>query len=184
MLYNTPTAIFSGTETEFEFSDSDYPVATYAVTYRLRNLTAGDAKDYTAAESGTSTYTITIPTSDTLTAGDYNWQLEADDGVEKFVLASGIVPITASLHEATTSDPRTHAKKVLDAIEATIEGKASEDQLRYRVGGMEIEKMEWPDLIKAQQYYSDKYRRELDQIEQNPTGIKIKNQNKFYTRFV
>ena len=53
-----------------------------------------------------------------------------------------------------------HAKRVLDALEAVIEGRASKSQLRQKVGGVEVEHMSLSELVKFCGIFRAKVRKE------------------------
>ena len=50
-------------------------------------------------------------------------------------------------------DDRTHARTVLDAIEAVIESRATKDQERYSIAGRELWRTPIPTLLKLRQHY-------------------------------
>lgn len=78
-------------------------------------------------------------------------------------MESGQIEILPDLAQATTdSDFRSHVKKVLDAIESLLEGKATADAMSYSIGGRSISKMGPTELLKWRDVYRVEYERELD----------------------
>lgn len=63
-------------------------------------------------------------------------------------------------------DARGHVRKVLDAIEAVIEGRATSEQASYRMGSLEISKMSHEQLLLLR----DRYRQELAASERAESG--------------
>jgi hypothetical protein len=57
-------------------------------------------------------------------------------------------------------DGRSHARKVLDAIEAVMEDRATVDQKRVQINGRELERFPITDLIKLRQTYQFEVARE------------------------
>jgi hypothetical protein len=58
---------------------------------------------------------------------------------------------------AVATDGRTHARKVLDAIEAVIEGRATSEVAEYQIAGRELRYIPIPELLQLR----DKYRGEV-----------------------
>jgi hypothetical protein len=86
--------------------------------------------------------------------------LQEDYGVitEKYTQENGQIKILPNLTVSDSqSDFRSHAKKVLDAIEALIEGKATADVLSYSIAGRSISKMSPEELIKWRDFYKHEY---------------------------
>lgn len=50
-------------------------------------------------------------------------------------------------------DTKTHAQKVLDAINAVIERRATSDQQSYSINGLSITRMNIGELLKFQKIY-------------------------------
>ena len=67
---------------------------------------------------------------------------------------------------STSQDLRSHARKTLDAIEATIEGRASLDQERYRINNRELYRTPLETLKKLR----DQYRAEVSREEAKLSG--------------
>lgn len=129
----------------------------WVVTYALRGASV---IDLTAAASGDDhLITITAAESAEFAAGNYWWQSYATKAGERFQVDTGNLTIKENLAAATTFDGRSHVKKVLDALEATIAGKASRDQLSYSIAGRSLSRMSAEDVIT----WRDKYRAEYQQ---------------------
>lgn len=60
----------------------------------------------------------------------------------------------------TGNDEQSHVKKVLDALEAVIEGKASKDQLSYSIQGRSLSRMSWTEILMVYDKYKALYFRE------------------------
>ena len=95
--------------------------AGWALQYTLVSTTA--AYSIIATASGDD-YAITVPASTTTAwaAGRYALTEYVTDGTERYTLATSTVMIAANLAAASAGiDNRTHARKVLDSIEAWLE---------------------------------------------------------------
>lgn len=112
---------------------------------------------------------ISATDSDTLSAGDYWWQAVATKGSERCTVASGQFTVTPSLEEqASGYDGRSHVKKVLDALNAMLEKRATLDQQSYSIQGRSLSRMSIEDLYTWRDKYQRMYdaERERERIQQ------------------
>lgn len=150
---------------------SDYPPASYSLKYVLRrHETTATEIEITANESG-SDYLVEVASATTAgyAAGFYAWTayiIRTSDN-ERLVLGTGTVEVVAN-RDAVTTDPRSHARKVLDAIEAVLENRATVDQQEYSIAGRSLKRMEIGNLLT----FRDKYRAEVH-AEEHGAGRKL-----------
>lgn len=159
-----PTEIVSGETVKWTKSLSDYPADTWTLTYQFVN--AADAQAVTCTASGTDFLaTITAAQSAAMTAGDWYWQARVSYSGEVYGVGSGRVTVKPNyaVAGATALDARSHVKKVLDAIEAVMEGKASEDQMSMSIGDRSLSRYSPSELITWRQKYAAEYAREVRQ---------------------
>lgn len=144
---------------------SDYPLDEYALEYRFTEDSTGNTNAFTiAATEAASTYLVEIASAVTasLTAGDYQWAafiIRSSDN-QRVVIDQGRTEILPNL-QTTTADLRSHAKKVLDAIEAVLENRASQDQMSYSIAGRSLSRMSIDDLMTFRNRYRAEYLREI-----------------------
>ncbi len=50
-------------------------------------------------------------------------------------------------------DARTYNRQMLDAIRSVLRGKASDDVEMYKIGGRELTRVPWNDLLQAEAHY-------------------------------
>ncbi len=60
----------------------------------------------------------------------------------------------------TQAGTDSHAKTVLDAVEAVIERRASKSQMEQAIDGVQIKHMDILDLVRLRKMYAAEYRRE------------------------
>jgi hypothetical protein len=136
---------------------TDYPPASYSLKYALRRHDTGAEIEITASESGAD-YLVEVASATTAlyAAGFYVWTayiIRSSDS-ERLALGTGTVELVANRDAAAeTTDPRTHARKVLDAIEAVLENRATVDQEEYSFAGRSLKRMPIEDLIKFRKTY-------------------------------
>ena len=161
---------------------ADYPTADYALTYEFHEDSGGGGSHkFTITATETSTdYIIEIASATTASysAGEYNWyafitrssdsqRIRIDEGHTKLELDFG----------NTNADSRSHAKKVLDAIEAVLENRASQDQMSYSIAGRSLARMSIDDLMNFRNRYRAEYNKEIRKLRiknKQETGSTIK----------
>lgn len=138
---------------------TDYPPASYALTYTARLDNTATAINLTATESGDD-YLIEVDaaTSAAWTVGFYTWQayITRTSDSARVVVGTGRFEVLANRATAST-DPRTHARKMLTLIEALLEGRAVSDVDSYEIAGRSLKKMAVRELLA----WRDRYRAEL-----------------------
>ena len=115
---------------------SDYPNSAYAIAYQA-TLNGTPGTSFTVTGSVTSEewiFSITHTDSASITPGIYQW----------------------NLYVTTSVDVQSHARKVLSAVEAVIEGRASQDQMSYSIAGRSLSRMSIQDLM----FFRDQYKAE------------------------
>ena len=146
---------------------NDYPVGTFALSYEFHKDSGGSGTDkrftITAIEAD-STYYIEVnsPTTADFETGDYIWEayITRTSDSQRIMVDSGRTEITPNLAN-TTADLRSHAKKVLDAIEAVIEGRASIDQSSMSIAGRSLSRTPLADLQELRASYKAEYLQEI-----------------------
>jgi hypothetical protein len=152
-----PTQLVIGDRWLWKRTDlgSDYPPASYSLKYSLRLHSTGTEIEITANESGND-YLVEVASATTAgyTAGFYAWQayiIRTSDS-ERVRIGSGTVEVLAN-RDSATGDPRTHARIVLDAIEAVIESRATKDQEEYSINGRSLKRTPLDALVKLRTHY-------------------------------
>ena len=123
--------LFVGDALDFPVEVADYSAADgWTLTYRLVPQVSGTVISFDATADGTGWRAeVSSTTTATWTAGTYAWFASVSKAGERATVDSGTVTIKPNPATATTSDNRTHARKMLDAIEAALEQRATRDQL-------------------------------------------------------
>lgn len=172
VLSDIPSKIVAGDSLSWKKSLSDYPASTWTLVYHLLN----QQKKITitaAADGDDHLVEIPIGTSDDYTVGAYKYIATVSDGTERYKIDEGRVEVTPDYANLESADLRTHAEKVLEALEAVIEGKASADQLTYSIAGRSISRyspdeiLQWRDSYQAE---VNKERRDLNKEQGRSAG--------------
>ncbi len=156
---NLPAEIHAGDTLQFTDSVAEYPAGDgWVLTYSLVNSTTR----HTISGSGSDhSFDIPMATTAAWTPGDYQWVAFVVSGSERFTVGTGRITIRPDVL-TTPADGRTHAEKVLTALEALLEGRAGRDHMAVTINGRAITRMPITDLIK----WRDQYRAELRRIQQ------------------
>lgn len=134
----------------------DYPPASYSLKYSLRLENGGTTEIEIAATASGTDFVVEVASVTTTgyTAGRYRWQayITRTSDSQRITLNSGMVDVKSN-RDASTADPRGHARKVLDAIEAVIESRASKDQEEYSINGRSLKRTPLAELLALRNQY-------------------------------
>lgn len=129
-----PSSFIAGDTVQWTKSLSDYPASTWTLTYEFRGnvrktvVCTADGDDFLA--------TITAAISATYPPGEYAFFGRVSSGAEVHTIpeACGTMVVSGNPSVGTSAqDRRTHARKMLDAIEAMLEGVASRFEQSYTI---------------------------------------------------
>ena len=143
-----------------------YPIGSYALTYEFHEDSGGGGshKFTLTATEANDTYYIEAASSSTTsyTVGDYIWEAYITKTADsnRVMVDSGRTTITQNLAD-TNADLRSHAKKVLDNIQAVIEGRASIDQSSMSIAGRSLSRMSVDELMTFRDRYKAEYLKEI-----------------------
>jgi len=181
--------LMAGETLKFRCSFSDYNPATDTLVFDL--VTDGQKVDpITATDYGNGEYQVLAAYTDTDAWAPGTWYYQAhitigdggeDDGVRR-VVSNGSFEVKPKFSAMPDGhDNRSHVKKTLDALEATIEGKASQDQLSYSIAGRSMSRMSPAELLEWRDRYRTEYEREVSR-ERIAAGKGSGNKIKFRIR--
>lgn len=131
-----PDRLSAGTTWTWRRDDlSDYPASAFDLSYAFALFGASPfAINGGQVTADGNSFVVLVPSSTTasLGAGLWKWaaRVTAKSGGAITEVDRGDLRILPSL---ASGDPRTHARRTLDLIELTIEGRASRSDLRYEI---------------------------------------------------
>lgn len=163
-----PLQIRAGDTVKWTKSLADYPADdSWILTYYLVNSSRRFVVVATAAGAD---HAVTISASDSAKypANNYSWTARVSKSGEVYTVATGTLEVLTDVTENV--DTRSHAKKVLDAVEAVIEGRASLDQENYTIAGRSLSRTPIEDLLVLRDRYKTEYEREK-QAERIVNGL-------------
>lgn len=164
-IYAPPARLFAGDSWAWEIADpADYPSAAYVLAYALAPEAGGARVEVEATAPNPVAVGFAVAAGDTaaLAPGRWRWVLLATDAVHdtRAAFASGAFEVLPDPLAATAADTRSAARRILDAIDATIEGKVTKDAQTYAIEGRSIARIPLPELIAARARYAAIVRRE------------------------
>ena len=173
-----PLQLRAGDSAAWSFDDSDHAASDgWEHSYALRGPAALDLSITGSAAS----FSVTVPpsVSSLWTPGRYTWARVAVRGAdERATLEAGVVEILPDLVTQTApTDTRSHARRMLEAIEATLEGRATSDSVMLSIKGRTVQKTPVPELLQLR----DRYRAEANR-EDAAAGLRP-GVNRLFTRF-
>ncbi|WP_300067739.1 hypothetical protein [uncultured Ruegeria sp.] len=131
---------------------ADYPTPDWTIKAHLRgptviNLTAagdGDTHIFSEASGETASFA----------PGRYSVTVRASDGTDTFEIEAGELEIEEDVASIDSAhDPRKHPEKVLAAIEAVLEKRATKDQESYTINGRSLTRTSIADLMELRKTY-------------------------------
>ena len=93
-----------------------------------------------------------------LATGHYWWQVIAEDSTNRVFILDGTVMVSGAVSGSGAFDGRTIAQKIVDAIDAVIQNKATADQQSYVIqsgtGSRSLVRCSPEELLRLRQYYA------------------------------
>ena len=145
---------------------TDYPTDQYALTYEFHTDSGGGGSHQftiTATETALA-YVVEVASTvtDDYTAHQYKWYafITRTSDSERVAVDDGMTTLVANYAD-TNADLRTHAKKVLDAVQAVIENRATIDQSSFSIAGRSLSRMSIDELFLVRDRYRAEYNEEV-----------------------
>ena len=161
-----PATIVSGDLLQWKRTDlgTDYANGSYTLSYKARLEGTGSTVITITASASGDDFLVSVGQSTTAsyTAGDYRWQayITRNSDSERLTIDSGTFEVAAN-RSASTADPRSHAKTMLDKLESILEGCADGDVAAYSINGRSLTKLDITDLLMWRDRYRADYLREV-----------------------
>lgn len=137
---------------------TDYPASAWTLTYWFKQQAAAGAKFSVVATADGDNYAVSVSaaTSGAYTADDYTWVAVVSSGSEAYEVDRGTIKLLPKYNTDSALDDRTHAKKMLEAVEAALEA-FSLGVKQYSIGQRTMTRRDIPELTELR----DKYRAEV-----------------------
>ncbi len=160
-MENVPANLVAGDTWEWTRELADYPAGTWTLTYFLSR--DGKKFSFAATADGTShSVSVAAATTADYQAGRYFWQGRVVSGSEAFTVEEGWVEVQPNPASTANADPRSWARRTLDAVECFLEGNASTAQASMTIQGRSLSRWSIAELMQ----FRDKLRQEVRVEEQ------------------
>ncbi len=129
------------------YGDHKDPADSWVLTYRLVN--ANDKIEIACTDNGDGYHlaSVTATTSADWVPGVYTWRAFVAQGSDRFTVGEGRICIEPNLADLDAQDLRSWARRMLDAIEALLENRATQDQQSYSIAGRSISRFSRAELM-------------------------------------
>ncbi len=175
-MRNVPEKLYAGDTLKFDVPAPSDGRDTYrasdgwALSFRL--VGASGAYTFDASTDGDG-FSVAVDAATTAgwAPGFYAWTAYVTKAGERHIVGSGHMEIAPDPASASPSDARSHVKRLLDAIEAVLEGRVTKDVESYSIEGRQLTRIPIPELLALRDKYRAEYRREL-QAERLAKGLR------------
>ena len=142
--------LYCGDSYVFRVPGFDGRTCVFSITNQSGN------RQFTAVQDADS-WLVAIGSGDTATVspGSYRYHIGLLDSGERETLQTGWIELIPDLAGANV-DTRTHEQKTLEAIKATLEGKAGLDQLQMSINGRSIQRYSIEELLVFKSKYESR----------------------------
>jgi hypothetical protein len=133
-----PQSMIAGDAYVWRIEDDAHPANDgWVLSYRLIS-TSHNINLTTTADGAVHVVDIASAASANFNAGTYTWHRQFTKDGNRKTVATGILKITPNTVSTTSLDGRSHARKMLEAIEAALEGTATANQMHIlQVSGLD-----------------------------------------------
>lgn len=162
--------IYAGDTVSFTVTLADYPASVWTLSYRLTPRAAGTAYTFSATASGDDHLVeVAAATTATWAPGEYTVAAWVASGSERYTVESESGQVTLKPNPSSLTagtDTRSHAARVLAAIEAAIEGRADSSVDYLQINGRQVRHIPHDQLLVLR----DRYRTEVKREQQAASG--------------
>ena len=143
---------------------TDYANSSYTLSYEARLEGTGSTVITITASASSDDYLVNVAAGTTAnySTGVYRWQayITRDSDSARVTVDSGTFKVLPN-RSASTADPRSHAKTMLDKIESVLSGRADGDVSAYSINGRSLTKIGIEELMTWRDRYRAEYLREV-----------------------
>lgn len=156
-----PSTLTAGDTWSWTSSLADYPAPAWGATVYFES--ADGSFNAAAIDSGNDhAFSIAAGTTASKKAGRYKWSIRVNDGTSYVTAEEGWTEVKTDPAAVGNRDPRTWAHRTLDAVEATLEGRATDGQLAHTIKDRSVSRIPIPELMQIR----DRLRQEVRTEEQ------------------
>lgn len=185
---NEPTVLTAGSTWQWRKTLAGYsPADNWVLTYYLRSSKGAINVVADTDPELSDTFLVNVAAAATANydAGEYTWFAFVSKSTDRFDVGRGKLTIKANPASLGAVDLRSHARKALDAVNAVIENRASQEEMNYSISDAGMSRsvglMSLAELIKFKSYYEQLVAQEEAAEALSSGGLP---KNKIKVRFV
>jgi hypothetical protein len=145
ILDKVPDSATAGDTWRWTLDMPEFPSPTWDATIYFQNTDGSFSQ--AAVDDGTRhAFTLAAATTAGKKAGKYKWFVRLTDGTNVETALEGWIDIEPDPSKSGGSDLRSQARKMLDAVEATLLGRATSDQLAMSINGRSLSRIPLTEL--------------------------------------
>lgn len=154
-----PTVITAGLTFKIKLSFDNFPASNWQGTLMLRGPSTINIQATACGDS--FIFYADAATTAAWKPGDYWFAVRGSSGDDVIEMRKGEIAIAPDIANVPTGfDGRTYAERVLEAIDAVIEKRASMDQQSYRINDRELSRTPIADLLTLRNQFRAEVNRE------------------------
>lgn len=154
----TPSKIVAGDTISWLIIHPDYPAsAGWVLSYAFINST--DKIAFSGTAEGDS-HRISIASTSAYAPGEYKYHAYVTLSTVRHLVETGTITVLPNFAAESDLDTRTHAEICLANIELVLQGKATQDNMRYTIASRELWKYSWDELLRMRNHYRAEISRE------------------------
>lgn len=147
-----PARIPAGVSLELTTALTAYPAPEWELSLHLRGPAAIDIEATASGSSHVLSAAASVTTE--WVPGRYWYTVRATDGEDVVEVESGEVEVLVDLAAFDGEyDGRSHVQRILAAVEAVLENRATKDQQSYRINDRELVRTPIGELLKLRSMY-------------------------------
>lgn len=171
-LTRVPTAIVQGVSVAWTWSNADYlPADGWGLVYAFEGPSSLDVAGVVEGDG----FRVDLTTAQTaaLLPGFYRWQAfvaRAAPTAERELVAAGALEVCLDLEaSAATGQQKSFARRMVEALQAQLEGRATDGQSAMTINGRSISRIPILELEQALTRFESKLRAEEAALAQGAT---------------
>jgi len=156
-----PYRITQGDSVDLSYYNENYSPDDWTLKASIRGYSSFDITFQNDGNGGFF-YKITPAESSSFNPGFYSYSVYLYNAEDKRTIESGPLEIAIDISAITDPiDTRSHAKKVIDAVESVIEGMANTDAKQMMIDGRQLTRFSHSELLRLRAKYKLEYESEL-----------------------
>lgn len=141
-----PATLIAGDTWNFTRDYANYPQPVWTATL-YAEFSGSQFNAAATALATAQSFSVAANVTNGYKTGRYKWWVRVTDGTSSFTVEEGWFDLKPDPAATGTRDQRSWARRTLDALECTMEGRASSDQLAMTINGRSLSRIPLQELL-------------------------------------